>query len=754
MNSSNLARAFAVLLLGGLAACGSDVVAPSHQPPAAINAASDLNRAAVVGSVIAKGLVVTVTDAQGRPVVDASVAFAVTAGNGTVNPAIAVTNSSGQATADWTIGTVVGTNEVTASVNGVSTQLHFDAAASAGPVASIAFTPQSARLAPTSDTLRISAQSLDQFGNPTTPAPTFVVRDPSMVTIDAGGLVHALNRGSHTYVVATAGAKRDSILVTVLAPGQSPCADAAVPLDLAVGQVVNDVSGAGFCIHASADDAQYAVVPYFNSTVPSATVPLQVLGLGVAAPPTVLANVIPEAGPRIGGPTVVPDYAFENALRARERREMATRGAAIRAARPNLIPGAPRRTVVPSVGDLVQLNSNAIAYCDNPDYRTGRVVAVTNKAIVIADTANPEGGFTDAEYRSIGVTFDTLINPTDSAAFGAVTDIDNNGHVILFFTRAVNELTSAGAGSVVLGFFYDRDLLPKTGAPGPCAGSNDGEMFYLIVPDTGGVINSNKRSKSSVVAYTNGTVAHEYQHLINASRRLYVNNANGVPEEHWLDEGLSHVAEELNFFAASGRAKRSNLIYDKSDPKFGAAFSTFEANNFLRYALYLQRTETQSPIGFDLLDDDLYTRGAIWSFLRYTADHLPADQENPFWYKLVNSTTSGVANLTNALGTAPYSLLRDWAISVYMDDIAPGVDARYEQPSWNFRSALPTYTSIPFQLITRTLNNNSPVSLTLAGNGVSFLRFTVANGQEGLVTVTSGGQPLPSTVQLSVVRVK
>jgi hypothetical protein len=751
MNIPIPARWLVVLLLGGLTACGSDAVAPSNQPPAAISAASDLNRTASVGAVLSKGLVVTVTDAQGRPVVNASVAFAVTAGNGSVSPAIAVTNSSGQAFGDWTLGTVAGANEVTASVNGVSTQLQFDATATAGPVASIVFTPQSARFAPSSDTLRITAQSLDQFGNPTTPTPTFVVRDPTMVSIDDGGLLHALNRGSHTYVVATAGQKRDSILVTVLAAGQSPCADAAVPLDLAVGQVVNDVSGAGFCIHASTDGAEYAVVPYFNSSVPSATIPLSVLGLGVTPPPVVLANIIAKNAPAMAAPGLPINYAFEDSLRARERRLIASRGAAARGARTDLIPGVPQRTiVVPTVGDRVELNANAISDCDNPDYRVGRVAAITNKAIVIADTANPVGGFTDDEYRSFGVTFDTLINPTDSSAFGAVTDIDNNGRVILFFTHRVNEISASGG--VVLGFFYGRDLLPKTGTAG-CAGSNDAEMFYLAVPDTGGSV-TNFKSKARVVSYTDGTVAHEYQHLINASRRLYVNNANGVPEERWLDEGLAHVAEELNFFAASGRAKRSNLVYDGSDPKFTAAFSTFEANNFLRYALYLQRTETQAPIGFDILDDDLYTRGAIWSFLRYTADHLPADQENAFWYKLVNSTTSGVANLTNALGTAPNSLMRDWAISVYMDDIAPGVDARYEQPSWNLRSALPAYTSIPFQLVTRTLNNNAPVALTLVGNGVSFLRFTVANGQEGLITVTSGGQPLPSTVQLSVVRVK
>ena len=127
--------------------------------------------------------------------------------------------------------------------------------------------------------------------------------------------------------------------------------------------------------------------------------------------------------------------------------------------------------------------------------------------------------------------------------------------------RAVNELTQQNSSSLYLGFYYQRDLFPKTSAAGTCPGSNVGEMFYLLVPDPTGVINGNVREKSDVIAYTLGTVAHEYQHLINASRRMYVNKYGAVFEEKWLDEGLAHSAEDLNFWAASGLSPRSNLDY-------------------------------------------------------------------------------------------------------------------------------------------------------------------------------------------------
>ena len=56
-----------------------------------------------------------------------------------------------------------------------------------------------------------------------------------------------------------------------------------------------------------------------------------------------------------------------------------------------------------------------------------------------------------------------------------------------------------------------------------------------------------QRKKSDVVNNTTGTLAHEYQHLINAGRRLYVNNAEFF-ETVWLNEGLSHIAEELLYY--------------------------------------------------------------------------------------------------------------------------------------------------------------------------------------------------------------
>jgi hypothetical protein len=754
MNFRSSLRSWSFLLLAAVAACGKDTVAPSNNPPAKIDPVTDLKRSAPVGTAVPGGIVVRVSDAEGRAVANAPVAFAVTAGNGATNPRVAVTDANGQASATWTLGTIVGPNQVTASVMGVTSNVKFEATGTAGPVTVISLSPPNPRLLANVDSTRLTAVSLDAFGNPTSPAPTFIVRDPSLISVDANGVVRVLKRGSGTYVVATAGGKSDSVLVTVLAAGQSICTAVATPVALSVGQVVTDVSGQGFCVRSVSAGAEYAIIPFYNSGVPSATIQLEVRGQGLT-PLTLPSAPDFRRLPTLNRPaSLIPDDAYEMRLRERERTQTISKGIAPRF---NTRPSTASAAAIPVIGEIMKLNVNDKDFCDRPDIRTGKVVAITEKAVVVADTANPSGGFSDAEYRSIGVTFDTLIDPVNRAAFGAPTDVDNTGRTMIFFTRAVNELSAAGSGGVVLGYFYRRDLYPKQiSATERCEGSNVAEMMYMLVPDTGGVVNGNKRTKEQVLTATMGTVAHEYQHLINAGRRKYVNNAGETFEEPWLDEGLAHMAEDLNFWPAAGRTPRSNIdasIF--SDPKGSVAYTTFVNNNTLRYRSYLLRPEIQSPIGFDVFDADLQTRGAAWSFLRYVADRMTPAAETAFWQKLVNSTTAGVPNLTSALGGSPYPLLRDWAISVFLDDNAANVDPRFQQLSWNMRSVTTNGgTSLAFPLLTRTLVDNTTTQVLLAGNGVSFMRFSVPNNQDALLTVTAGGQPLPATVQLAVVRVK
>ena len=93
-----------------------------------------------------------------------------------------------------------------------------------------------------------------------------------------------------------------------------------------------------------------------------------------------------------------------------------------------------------------------------------------------------------------------------------------------------------------------------------------------------------------------GTIAHEFQHLINASRRLYVVETTHWNEETWLNEALSHVAEEVMFYRASGLAPRQNIGLDQIQPsgRASTAFGTYMDQNIRRYQRYLE--DARGPV--------------------------------------------------------------------------------------------------------------------------------------------------------------
>ena len=417
-----------------------------------------------------------------------------------------------------------------------------------------------------------------------------------------------------------------------------------------------------------------------------------------------------------------------------------------RSARAFINPNAPlyltNVAATPTVGSIISLNANLQATsCAAKVLRPGRVVSVGTKSIVVVDTLAPAGGYTDAEMTNFGTTFDTLVFPLDTLNFGAPTDIDGNGRVAIFFTPEVNRLT-IGAGYVG-GLQNSRDLLPLA----QCPGSNEGELFYMPVPDpTSSNAGYNDKTKlgNTVIA----TLMHEFQHLINGGRRIYVNNASSF-EEVWLNEGLSHIAEELIFLRVSGKATRANIDLAALRAGLVSAYNTYQAQNFGRLKTYLIATEANSPYS---LVDGLEMRGAIWELLRYSADR-KAGIDRTLWYSLVNTSIAGQANFNAVMGDIT-TLTRDWAVAQFLDDGSTGNNQSiYMYPSWNFRSIFPALgTNGSWPLVTRPLVSPTALTFTLVGGGAGYLRFRVAAGVPATIAATSAGQPLPANIDFILVR--
>lgn len=528
---------------------------------------------------------------------------------------------------------------------------------------------------------------------------------------------------------------------------------------LGVGEVLTLTAGEAQAVflNGGTSGAEYLYVPFNASEVATQNLAVEVVG-GNVRPPSSPANASRIPTGLLGhvglGEEPQPDWRFHERLREREIRELTMRIGPAGVAALNRIPTQGRSAVaqaVPNVGDQISLNASLQA-CSAPDPRTGRVAAVTERAIVVEDITNPAGGFTDAEFRNVGVTFDTLIYPVNVRNFGAPSDIDNNNRVIIFYTRVVNELTEPNSRSFTGGFFFGRDLFPRqqTDRLEACPTSNEAEIMYMLAPDPTGAVNGNVRTKEFVFRTTVGTVAHELQHLINASRRIFVNNASSF-EEVWLNEALSHIAEELMFYAVTPLGPRQNIDLEalRSSPQILQAVNTYQVSNLGRYNTYLENPDTASLLGVD----NLPTRGASWAFLRYAAD-LESGPDSTFFFRLVNSTTSGVANLTSALGVSAIDLMQNWTVSVFTDDAVPAVPPRYTQPSWNFRLIIPALNEGAFPLEVRTLQPDAESRLTLKGGGAAFIRFGVAPDQQAVIATTSGGAIPPQRLRVSIVRVR
>ncbi|HEX7239867.1 MAG TPA: Ig-like domain-containing protein, partial [Longimicrobiaceae bacterium] len=74
----------------------------------------------VVGSTLARPVVVVLTDRHGNPVSGVPVAWTVTGGGGSLAPASAATDAQGRAQAAWTLGATAGANAATATAGGVT----------------------------------------------------------------------------------------------------------------------------------------------------------------------------------------------------------------------------------------------------------------------------------------------------------------------------------------------------------------------------------------------------------------------------------------------------------------------------------------------------------------------------------------------------------------------------------------------------------------------------------------------------------
>lgn len=295
------------------------------------------------------------------------------------------------------------------------------------------------------------------------------------------------------------------------------------------------------------------------------------------------------------------------------------------------------------------------------------VVRHVGKHVALYEDVNaPAGGFSAEDFAEFGDLFDGPIYESVSEVFGSPSDLDGNGRVIILFTPVVNELTPHGSSSFVAGFFYACDLSSRR----ECSGSNEGEIFYSVVPDPRGSygdIRHHMEVKDAIPA----VLAHELQHMIHFNQRARLRG--GSQEALWLSEGLAHAAE--NVVAAK-------LVED------AAMAAIFRRQNVIRARRFLFAPHQVTLVG-DAPPGTIEERGAYWLFVEYLAGQFGG---YTILGRLTQDTLDAIANVEDKTGTPWEELLGGFAVALYADD-APSLatnppDQVYSFPHLNLRQLL------------------------------------------------------------------
>jgi len=164
--------------------------------------------------------------------------------------------------------------------------------------------------------------------------------------------------------------------------------------------------------------------------------------------------------------------------------------------------------------------------------------------------------------------------------------------------------------------------------------------------------------------YLGPTFIHEFQHMISFNQHVLVRG--GDAEATWLNEGLSHFAEELG----------ARKLPDAPGDPAGTRFSQFAV------ATSPTRTTTCSiPSSIFLIEPlgslgRLPERGANWLFVRWLIDHFDTDPLGAnLTRQLLSTSATGNANVQAVTGQTFATLVTQWQMANYLDDLSGFQDA-------------------------------------------------------------------------------
>lgn len=281
------------------------------------------------------------------------------------------------------------------------------------------------------------------------------------------------------------------------------------------------------------------------------------------------------------------------------------------------------------------------------------------------------GLFPVSRANTIRDVFDAQVWPRVTAVFGKPVNPYNpspgEGPTTILFTRSVREYGWSG-------YFFSINLYSDSEAQRWGYRSNEASMFHMA------------HDMSDTVIH--GVNAHEFQHLINYSQKIFVYRT--TRENTWINEGLSQVAMDISGYGyqVKNMVGGARLFFENADK---VSLYNWGAADAPRSAYY----------------------GGAWLVFRYLADRFG----NAALTNIVQSPFVGTANLERVLGEPVGRTLVYNGVAMLVSTEGLGLtDPRF------------TYTSLSLATVGR---------ITYGGTGPKAAKSLGFN----FIAVSSGGQP-------------
>lgn len=327
---------------------------------------------------------------------------------------------------------------------------------------------------------------------------------------------------------------------------------------------------------------------------------------------------------------------------------------------------------------------------------------VTEHAYLYVDQA--AGAITEAQLDELSQAFERDMVPKETKLFGAIPKpgVDQEDRIFIVLSPVVDD---HGRDKGMMGYFWSRDAIP--GYP---SHSNQKECLFMT---------DRLFQYPRLTAF--GTLAHEFQHLLNFSRKAAANGYTQA-EETWLDEGLSMYAMDV-----AGYGMQAGDLHVAKD-----------LNEFQKAPeLYSLTDWNGNPRGF--------AYGLVYLFVRYLADRHGEEAVA----ELLQGKALGVANVDSVLrrrGSDFNRFFLDWATANLLNDakLSAGTPYRYRDLALNV-----AYGGFQLSGFKPKLLESGSAQLTMRPYGMAFFQVRASAQQAWFFGLSDvGANRLGGTVVL------